>query len=138
MSVNTPILHQILSEIRDIRSEMITFRKDLDSLRFDFNEFKENTHYFRKNLILVQEKSDTEFFRQYLDNTIPSAVVESYSFGDFYGPKGNTITDIDGCVTLHTIPQTPNMTKYKLNNSKQVAHDLIRNEIFFLESNMIP
>jgi hypothetical protein len=141
MSVNTPILQQILSELREIRNDVSVLRKDVDgvkrdvdSLRFDFNEFKVNTQYFRKNLILTQEKTDAEFFRQYLDNTNPSLVVESYSFGEFYSPNGNIITDIDGCVTLHTIPQLPNTTKYKINNSKQIAKELIRNEIFFLES----
>jgi hypothetical protein len=148
MSANTPILQQILSElqgvkydIREIRTDIVslrqevsTIRSDMTVLRNDFTVFRDNTVFNFRNLSRIQEKTDAEFFRQYLNNKFPTMVIESHVFGNFYLPNGSTLTDIDGCVSLHTIPQIPNTSVYKPNNSKYIVKELIRNEMFILES----
>lgn len=148
MSVNTPILQQILSElqgvkydIREIRTDVSTLRQEVSTLRTDFNILRDDYNVFKgtmlysfRNLTRIQEKTDAEFFRQYLNNALPSLVVESHAFGNFYLPNGSVLTDIDGCVSLHTIPQIPNTSVYKINNSKHFVKELIRNEMIILES----
>jgi hypothetical protein len=149
MSVNTPILQKILSELVALRQDMTEIKRDVTQLksdvaelkenytqlRYEFNEFRNNTVFFRKSLTLIQEKSDALYMYEVLQNSLPTLNIELHSFGNFYRQTGKQhITDIDGCITLDSIPRKPNTTHYIKNNSLQFKHSQYRNEILFLES----
>ena len=114
-SANAPILNKILTELSEFktemyafRNEMYAFRNEMYTFRNEFYEFRDNVNYFRRGLVTIQEKSDAEFFRQYLTNNFPTLNVELHSFGNFYGIDGHTITDIDGCVSVDSFPKPQN------------------------------
>ena len=131
-SANAPILNKILTELSEFKTEMYAFRNEMYTFRNEFYEFRDNVNYFRRGLVTIQEKSDAEFFRQYLTNNFPTLNVELHSFGNFYGIDGHTITDIDGCVSVDSFPKKPNLRTFSKNNSIHASS--LRNELFFIES----
>lgn len=134
MSVNTPILQQILSELVAIRHDMAELNKKYEQLRYEFTEFRENTNYFRNSLTLIQEKTDALYIYELLQHNLPTLNIEMHSFGIFYRQNGKQhITDIDGCITIDSLPRKPNTSRYRKNNSLQFKQSQYRNEILFLE-----
>ena len=142
MSVNTPILQQILAElvglrqdVTELKKDVAELKKDYKQLRYEFNEFRENTVQYTKSQTLIQEKSDTLHICEVLRSNLPTLNIEIHSFGNFYRQKDKQlITDIDGCITIDSFPHKPNTSRYARNNSLQFKQNQYRNEIMFLES----
>lgn len=138
-SANTPILNKILKELTDFKremyefkEEMLDFKKDMVDFKKEMYEFRDNVVYDKKYISMSQEKSDAEYFRNYMEMYHPSLTIELWPFGDFYDKSGKIITDIDGCITANTIPIQPLIIPGLKNNSHQIKN--IRNVIFFIES----
>jgi hypothetical protein len=149
MSVNTPILQQILSEIvglrqdvNEIKADVAILKKDVidlkgvySKLRFEFNEFRDNVVQYTKSQTLIQEKTDTLHIYELLNNNLLTLNIEIHPFGYFYKQNEKQwITDIDGCITIDSLPCKPNTSQYNKNNSLQFKQNQFRNEIMFLES----
>ena len=155
-TVNTPILKQILQEIsalrtdvthlkvdvKEIRTDLNGLRTDLNGLRTDLNglrtefyEFRDNMVHYMKEQSNIQERSDTYYITEYLNENIPTLNVTSYDFGNFYNPNGQILTDIDGCILMNSNLTHPSIisTNYP-NNSKYANPEFMRTDILFLES----
>lgn len=162
-TANTPILKQILQELSALRSdvtelkvEVKEIRKDvnqlqtdvkelqtdvkelrlgLHGLRTEFYEFRDNMKYYMKEQSLIQERSDTYYITEYLNDNIPTLDVTSYDFGKFYNPNGQLVTDIDGCIIMNSSPKQPFRISIEYpNNSKYANPEFMRTDILFLES----
>jgi hypothetical protein len=152
-SPNAPILNKILNELQGFKTEMREFKTEMYEFRDDFYKFKkemggfkenmdifkkdmyvfrDNAVYNRKFISICQERSDAEYFRNYMERYHGSLTIERWAFADFYDKNGEIVTDIDGCITANTIPVQPVIAPGFKNNSQQIKSS--RNAIFFIES----
>jgi hypothetical protein len=119
-----------------LKKDVAKLKTDYGQLRYEFNEFRNNTVYYTQSLSRIQEKTDTLHIFESLRQNLPTLNIEIYPFGDFYRQNDihPIITDIDGCISIDSIPHKPNTTRYTKNNSLQFKQSQYRNEILFLES----
>jgi hypothetical protein len=159
-SPNAPILNKILNELQGFKKEMYEFKTEMYEFRDDFYEFKEDMEKFKREMVgfkenmeifknemyefrdnavydkkymsICQERSDAEYFRNYMERYHGSLTIERWPFAEFYDKNGKIVTDIDGCITANTIPVQPVIAPGFKNNSQQIKNT--RNAIFFIES----
>jgi hypothetical protein len=124
-SPNTPILKELLNRFTK-------FEENFENFKQEMREFRDNVLYDKYQTSIFQEKEDAELFREYMTIGYPTLNVELCPFKIFYNTNGKPITDIDGCITVDSFPQTPEKGEGFKNNSLQTRN--LRNAIFFIES----
>jgi len=125
-------MREFKTEMCEFKTEMCEFKKEMYKFRNEFYEFRDNAVYDKKYISMCQERSDAEYFRNYMERYHGSLTIERWAFADFYDKNGEIVTDIDGCITANTIPVQPVIAPGFKNNSQQIKNT--RNAIFFIES----
>ena len=120
------------TDMEKFKTEMREFKTEMYKFRNEFYEFRDNAVYDKKYMSMCQERSDSEYFRSYMERYHGSLTIERWAFADFYDKNGEIVTDIDGCITANTIPVQPVIAPGFKNNSQQIKSS--RNAIFFIES----
>ena len=124
--------YEFKEDMEKFKKEMGGFKENMENFKKDMYVFRDNAVYNRKFISICQERSDAEYFRNYMERYHGSLTIERWAFADFYDKNGEIITDIDGCITANTIPVQPVIAPGFKNNSHQIKNT--RNAIFFIES----